>query len=70
MTYPHEVVRTRMRERTEGKGYSTLISSFKSLYKQGGLRGMYAGYEAHVMRTVPNAAIMFLTVEVRVINSL
>ena len=31
---------------------------------------MYAGYEAHVLRTVPNAAIMFLIVEVVLNNSL
>ncbi|KNB46222.1 mitochondrial carrier family protein [Blastocystis sp. subtype 4] len=40
LTYPHEVVRTRMRERTEGKEYATLISSFKNLYKQSGCRGL------------------------------
>ena len=70
LTYPHEVVRTRMRERTEGKEYATLISSFKNLYKQNGFRGLYAGYEAHVLRTVPNAAIMFMIVELILHNSL
>ena len=70
LTYPHEVVRTRMRERTEGKEYATLISSFKNLYKQSGCRGLYAGYEAHVLRTVPNAAIMFMIVEVILQKSL
>ena len=69
-TYPHEVVRTRMRERTVGTEYSTLISSFKALYRESGMRGMYAGFTAHVLRTVPNAAIMFVIVEVLLNNSL
>lgn len=68
LTYPHEVVRTRMRERTVGKEYATIVSSFKSLYKKEGFRGLYAGYEAHVLRTVPNAAIMFIIVEM-ILNS-
>ena len=70
LTYPHEVVRTRMRERTLGDDYSNIIRSFKSVYRQGGVRGLYAGYEAHVCRTVPNAAIMFLIVECLLNNSL
>lgn len=69
-TYPHEVVRTRMRERTVGTAYSTLLSSFKSLYRESGFRGMYVGFTAHVLRTVPNAAIMFMIVEVVLNNSL
>lgn len=59
-----------MRERTLGNDYSTILSSFRALYRQSGFRGMYAGYEAHVLRTVPNAAIMFLIVEVVLNNSL
>ena len=70
LTYPHEVVRTRMRERTVGNDYSTILRAFKAVYKQGGWRGLYAGYEAHVCRTVPNAAIMFLIVEIVLQNSL
>ena len=59
-----------MRERTVGDAYNTIFSSFKSLYKQSGIRGMYAGFEAHALRTVPNAAIMFMIVEVILNNSL
>ena len=59
-----------MRERTVGNEYNTIFSSFKALYKQSGLRGMYAGFEAHTLRTVPNAAIMFMIVEVLLNNSL
>ena len=53
-----------------GTEYSTLISSFKALYRESGMRGMYAGFTAHVLRTVPNAAIMFVIVEVLLNNSL
>lgn len=59
-----------MRERTVGSAYATVLSSFKALYREGGLRGMYAGFTAHVLRTVPNAAIMFMIVEVLLNNSL
>ncbi|CBK21682.2 uncharacterized protein [Blastocystis hominis] len=59
-----------MRERTVGTEYSTVISSFKALYREAGMRGMYAGFTAHVLRTVPNAAIMFVIVEVLLNNSL
>ena len=53
-----------------GSAYATVLSSFKALYREGGLRGMYAGFTAHVLRTVPNAAIMFMIVEVLLNNSL
>ena len=59
-----------MRERTVGNDYANIVNAFKSVYKQSGMRGMYAGYEAHVCRTVPNAAIMFLMVEILLNNSL
>uniref|UniRef100_A0A7S1ERM4 Mitochondrial carrier protein n=1 Tax=Timspurckia oligopyrenoides TaxID=708627 RepID=A0A7S1ERM4_9RHOD len=65
-TYPHEVVRTRMREeRSHGheRKYRTMISSLTKIYKEEGRRGLYSGLHVHLLRVVPNTAIMFLTYE-------
>lgn len=61
-TYPHEVWRTRVREVRSDGTKPRMWSEFKNMCKEG-RRGLYAGYEAHVLKTVPNAAIMFVIVE-------
>jgi solute carrier family 25 protein 33/36 len=64
LTYPHEVVRTRMRERVDGvTRYNGLMSTFVTIYREEGYKGLYKGMGAHMIRVVPNAAIMFLTYE-------
>ncbi|EGZ23741.1 hypothetical protein PHYSODRAFT_353869 [Phytophthora sojae] len=68
-TYPHEVVRTRMRDQRAPLGskelkYRSMIQSIIKIYKEEGRRGLYGGLPAHLMRVVPNAAILFMVVEV------
>ncbi|KAH3668640.1 hypothetical protein OGAPHI_002394 [Ogataea philodendri] len=66
ITYPHEVVRTRLRQApTEGgkPKYTGLIQCFKLVIKEEGLASMYGGLTPHLMRTVPNSMIMFGTWE-------
>ncbi|RLN93468.1 hypothetical protein BBJ28_00003368 [Nothophytophthora sp. Chile5] len=71
LTYPHEVVRTRMRDQRaplDSKElkyvrYRSMIQSVIKIYKEEGRRGLYGGMPAHLMRVVPNAAILFLVVE-------
>ncbi|KAA0158735.1 hypothetical protein FNF27_04512 [Cafeteria roenbergensis] len=68
VTYPHEVVRTRMREiPPEGSGgrpvYGSVVSTVKTVLRQEGVRGLYGGMLPHLVRTVPNAAILLLVVE-------
>ncbi|CAI5732871.1 unnamed protein product [Peronospora destructor] len=68
-TYPHEVVRTRMRDQrapmdSKELKYRSMIQSIITIYKEEGRRGLYSGMPAHLMRVVPNAAILFLVVEV------
>ncbi|KAF0699826.1 Aste57867_9602 [Aphanomyces stellatus] len=72
-TYPHEVVRTRMRDQrtpTDGSQprYRSMVQSIQTIYKAEGLRGLYGGMPAHLMKTVPNAAIMYVVLEMIVAN--
>jgi len=63
-TYPHEVIRTRLREqKSEVVKYK---GPFQGLYVIGceeGIRGLYGGLGPHLLRVVPNAAFLFLTYE-------
>lgn len=67
VSYPHEVLRTRLRQPPDEKSghvkYQGLINSTKVIYREEGLRGFYGGLTPHLLRTVPNAAIMFLAYE-------
>jgi solute carrier family 25 protein 33/36 len=60
-----KVVRTRLRQ-TPKDGihkYTGLAQCFRLIFKEEGLAGLYGGLTAHMMRVVPNAAIMFGTYE-------
>lgn len=65
ITYPHEVVRTRLRQApSDGKvKYTGLIQCFRTIIREEGLVSMYGGLTPHLMRTVPNSMIMFGTWE-------
>jgi solute carrier family 25, member 33/36 len=65
-SYPFDVVRTRMRERRTTvpvDKYRTVASTFRALWVEEGVRGLYAGLTVHTLRTVPNAAILMAVVE-------
>jgi solute carrier family 25, member 33/36 len=93
LTYPHEVVRTRMRDQRAPVGskelkyvhsvragtlstspplttsvlsfrYRSMLQSIATIFREEGARGLYGGMPAHLMRVVPNAAVMFLVVEI------
>ena len=40
-----------------------MIQSLRLIAQEEGLRGLYGGMPAHLMKVVPNAAILFLVVE-------
>ncbi|EKX44546.1 hypothetical protein GUITHDRAFT_152990 [Guillardia theta CCMP2712] len=62
LTYPHEVVRTRMREAASTR-YRSMFQSIALIAREEGRRGLYSGLGPHLMRVVPNTAIMFMSFE-------
>ncbi|KAI8977208.1 mitochondrial carrier domain-containing protein [Mycotypha africana] len=66
IAYPHEVIRTRLREPAPKNGkakYTGLVQTLKLIVKEEGAIALYGGMSAHLMRVVPNAAIMFFCYE-------
>ncbi|KAL8953987.1 MAG: hypothetical protein Q9222_000197 [Ikaeria aurantiellina] len=62
ITYPHEVVRTRMRQAPLQGGhlkYTGLWQCFSTIWKEEGVAALYGGLTPHMLRVVPSAAIMF-----------
>lgn len=67
ITYPHEVVRTRLRQApvtTSSTGvphlkYTGLVQCFNLVWKEEGIAALYGGLVPHMLRVVPSAAIMF-----------
>lgn len=64
--YPHEVVRTRLRERAQMGifKYDSFVQALQLITKEEGIRGLYGGMGLHLMRSVPNAAVMFVAYEI------
>ena len=62
VTYPHEVVRTRLRQAPRQDGqlkYTGLVQCFSTILKEEGMAAFYGGLTPHLLRVVPSAAIMF-----------
>jgi solute carrier family 25 protein 33/36 len=62
ITYPHEVVRTRLRQAPLENGqlkYTGLVQCFTTIFKEEGMASLYGGLTPHMLRVVPSAAIMF-----------
>ena len=65
LTYPHEVVRTRLRQPAINgvQKYRGLIQTLMLVVREEGFASLYGGLTAHMLRVVPNAACMFLIYE-------
>ena len=65
LSYPHEVVRTRLREVHTDPAANTrgIVGWLREIAVKEGVRGLYGGLGVHLLRTVPNAAILFVVVE-------
>ena len=62
ITYPHEVIRTRLRQAPQSNGqmrYTGIIQCCKTISKEEGISSLYGGLTPHMLRVVPSAAIMF-----------
>ena len=62
VTYPHEVMRTRLRQAPMQDGklkYTGLAQCFRTIWKEEGMAALYGGLTPHLLRVVPSAAITF-----------
>ncbi|KAJ1306770.1 hypothetical protein OPQ81_007756 [Rhizoctonia solani] len=63
ITYPHEVLRTRLRQPldpvTGKQKYTGLWQTLRLVLAEEGARRLYGGLSAHLLRVVPNAAVMY-----------
>ncbi|KAF8075272.1 mitochondrial carrier protein RIM2 [Lyophyllum atratum] len=61
ITYPHEVLRTRLRQPSVNgvMKYTGLVQTLRLVIAEEGARSLYGGLSAHLMRVVPNAAVMY-----------
>lgn len=62
IAYPHEVVRTRLRE--EGTKYRSFFQTLSLIMREEGYGSLYRGLTTHLVRQIPNTAIMMSTYEV------
>lgn len=61
IAYPHEVIRTRLRE--EGTKYRSFFQTLTTVPREEGYRALYRGLFTHLVRQIPNTAIMMCTYE-------
>ena len=65
LMYPHEVVRTRLRQPVvDGvKKYKSVLQTLRCVAVEEGIQGLYGGLTTQIVRQIPNTAAMFVTYE-------
>ncbi|XP_035163524.1 solute carrier family 25 member 33 isoform X2 [Callithrix jacchus] len=61
IAYPHEVIRTRLRE--EGTKYKSFVQTARLVFREEGYLAFYRGLFAQLIRQIPNTAIVLSTYE-------
>ncbi|PVV01430.1 hypothetical protein BB560_002114 [Smittium megazygosporum] len=62
VTYPYQVVRTRMQS-TESIKYKSVLSTIMIIYRGEGIQGFYKGLGPNIIRVLPGTMITFLVYE-------
>lgn len=65
VAYPHEVVRTRLRQQeSDGtRRYHSFFQTLKKIALEEGRQGLYGGLGTQLIRQIPNTALVFFTYE-------
>jgi len=65
LTYPHEILRTRMQISSfnNNNDKKSLINTILNIYKKEGLIGFYQGFTTNLARTVPASAVTLVSFE-------
>lgn len=62
ITYPHEILRTRMQIRTTNARYGA-VALMKKIYINEGFVGFYLGFTANIIKTVPASTLTLVSFE-------
>lgn len=64
ITYPHEILRTRMQmQSSRNMPRRKILQECSRIYKRDSFKGFYAGYLTNLMRTVPASAVTLVSFE-------